>query len=91
MPDTVIISAMGVLTAMIAVLTPIFKLNSSIVKLNITLDHMLENDRVRDKRITQHGKEIEAIIERQRENEKELSNHDILIQELRSDVDRLKD
>ena len=47
--------------SLVAVVTPIIKLNSSIVKLNTTLDCILKDDKNRDERITNHGKEIDNL------------------------------
>lgn len=47
--------------SLIAVVTPIIKLNSSIVKLNTTLDCILKDDQTRDERISNHGKEIDDL------------------------------
>lgn len=54
-------------------------LNENIIKLNVNFENMLENDKVRDLRISTHGKEIDKIIERQRDNEHELANHETRI------------
>lgn len=58
---------------------PIEDLNISITKLNINFQHMLENDDVRDKRIENHGKEIDALKEKQIINEKILNEHEFRI------------
>ena len=47
--------------SLIAIITPIVKLNSSIVKLNTTLDHIIKEDKTRDERISNHGKEIDNL------------------------------
>ena len=57
-------------------------LNKNIIELNVNFKNMLENDKVRDNRITKHGQEIESVIERQRENEHELANHETRISSL---------
>lgn len=56
---------------------PLDELNENIIKLNTNFENMIKNDAVRDKRIEKHGMEIDGIIEKQRENEKTLSNHEI--------------
>lgn len=61
---------------------PINDLNLTITKLNVHFEHMLENDEVRDKRITKHGQEIEDIQERQRGNEMKLQDHEYRIKKL---------
>lgn len=55
---------------------PIEDLNVNIVRLNTNFEHMLESDKIRDNRINKHGEEIDEIIEKQRENEKQLAKHD---------------
>lgn len=65
---------------------PIEDLNASIVRLNINFEHMLENDKIRDGRITKHGEEIDHILEQQRENEKTLVKHDLRIGSLEKRV-----
>lgn len=82
MSDTNLIAFLGALVSMIAVITPVLRLNGSIVKLNTTLEHVLANDHIRDKRLETHGKEIDRIVERQRENEKALSNIDLRVKVL---------
>ena len=59
--------------------TPMMKLNSTIVKLNTNFENMMENDRNRDRRIDKHGQEIDEIIEKQRLNEKILDRHELRI------------
>ena len=61
---------------------PLNELNITITELNTHFKHMLENDEVRDKRITKHGEEIDAMKERQRTNEKRLENHEYRIDRL---------
>ena len=57
-------------------------LNENIIKLNVNFENMLQNDQVRDKRIEKHGKEIDDIIDRQRDNEHILANHEGRIKSL---------
>lgn len=79
MSDTSILALLGFVTALIAVIAPVMKLNTNIVRLNTNFEHMMKNDDVRDKRIENHGKEIDKIIEKQRTNEKILDLHEIRI------------
>ena len=46
---------------MIAVMTPIIKLNGSITKLNCSIDTLNENMATNEKRITEHGKQIDGL------------------------------
>lgn len=56
---------------------PLDELNANIIKLNANFENIMKNDAVRDKRIEKHGMEIDSIVEKQRESEKILSNHEI--------------
>ena len=79
MEDKEIIALLSFLGAIIAVVTPMMKLNATIVKLNTNFENMMENDRNRDRRIDKHGQEIDEIIEKQRLNEKILDRHELRI------------
>ena len=57
-------------------------LNENIIKLNVNFENMLQSDQIRDKRIEKHGKEIDDIIDRQRNNEHILANHEGRIKSL---------
>lgn len=61
---------------------PIEELNLSVTKLDASINHMIENDTVRDKRLTKHGSQIDEIVERQRMNEKLLAEHELRIRNL---------
>lgn len=58
---------------------PIEDLNANIVRLNANFENMIESDKIRDTRIGKHGQEIDEIIEKQRENEKQLVKHEYRI------------
>ncbi len=58
--------------ALIAVITPIIKLNSSIVSLTVKIDNLVNDLTRNEKRITEHGKEIEVL-------EAKVQNHDLRI------------
>lgn len=47
--------------SLIAVMTPIIKLNGSIVKLNTTLDCILKEDKARDEQIKANEQKIELL------------------------------
>ena len=49
---------------LISVLTPLFKINSNITRMRDSIDSMLERDRIRDERITLHGKELDEVVRR---------------------------
>lgn len=48
---------------------PIEKLNVTITRLNTNFENMLANDKVRDKRLETHGKEIDALKENVHDHE----------------------
>lgn len=57
-------------------------LNENIVKLNMNFEHMLENDKIRDKRIEKHGAEIDQTKDRVSEVEHMQKNHETRLQAL---------
>lgn len=57
-------------------------LNYNIIKLNASIEHMIELDQVRDRRITKHGEELDAVKKRQTENEFTLQDHESRIKGL---------
>lgn len=65
MTDEMIMTILGVIVALIAVMTPMFKLNSNIVRLTTVVERL--EDLVKEKtdkldtRVTAHGKEIDAL------------------------------
>lgn len=61
---------------------PIEELNISVTKLDASINHMIENDSVRDKRLSKHGVQIDEIIEAQRKNEKVLAEHELRLEML---------
>lgn len=79
MEDKEIVALLALLGSMIAVITPIIKLNATIVKLNANFEHMMEGDKNRDKRIEKHGEEIDEIVKKQQLNEKVLDRHELRI------------
>lgn len=66
---------------------PLEDLNINIVRLNTNFENMLEQDKIRDNRISKHGQEIEEVIEKQRINEKTLSNHELRISYVEKKLD----
>lgn len=79
MSDEMIMAILGVIVALIAVLTPIFKLNNNIVRLTTVVER-LENlvkektDKL-DTRVTEHGKEIDAL-------KVDVEKHDLRLKQL---------
>lgn len=65
----------GVLVSfMIAVISPILKLNKSITELNCTMKTVNENMAKNEKRITKHGEELDELKNRVGSCENDISN-----------------
>lgn len=62
MTDSMIITLVGFIATFIAAITPIFKLNNSITKLNATIDNLYEE-------VVQSKKHIEKLKEKNQEQE----------------------
>lgn len=65
MQDGLIVAAIGVIVGLIAIITPIMKLNGNIVRLTTVVDSLEElvkdkTDKL-DTRITNHGEEIDKL------------------------------
>lgn len=63
-------------------LKPLQDLNANMIELNANFKNMLENDKIRDERITKHGREIEEVKDQQQKNEKILDRHELRISSL---------
>lgn len=74
-----VVTLIGVVTAIV---TPMLKLNASIVALNTTMQEVRKNDKVRDERISIHGKEIDELKFKVNDNAHELANHETRIKGL---------
>lgn len=65
MTDGNIVAAVGLIVGLIAIVTPIIKLNTNIVRLTAVVEQLekLVKDKTDqlDRRITEHGKEIDQI------------------------------
>lgn len=66
---------------------PLEELNINIAKLNTNFEHIIENDKVRDRRINKHGEEIDELVDVQRENEKKLDNHEMRLGRIEKKID----
>lgn len=65
----------GVLVSfMIAVISPILKLNKSITELNCTMKTLNENMAKNEKRITKHGEQIDDLVVRVGDCESDIKN-----------------
>lgn len=56
------------------ILTPILKISSKLTHMSDSIDHMLENDKVRDERIRTHGQELDDIRKQVAEHEVRITN-----------------
>lgn len=63
------------LGALVSIIAPIIKLNSSITALSVTLQNMSDNDNVRDSRLSSHSEQLD-------DHEKRLTEHEIRIKHL---------
>lgn len=77
----IIIGVGSIATVLITVLSPLFKMNSNITSIKNSIDHMLENDKRRDERINNHGREIDAVV-------RQVDKHEVRISALE---DKMKD
>lgn len=68
MNDTNILLVLGFCTTLIAVMTPIIKLNTSITKLNITMENLIKKQSADhenlSERVTAHGRKIDELSEK---------------------------
>ena len=71
------------LAALVAIVSPLLKLNTNIVKLNETMQNMIKRDAERDKRLDKHGEAIDHLnitVEKHQvrlhEVERRLDNHE---------------
>ena len=55
---------------------PMEDLNVSITRLNVNFENMISQDKVRDRRIENHGREIDELVEAQHENDLKFADHD---------------
>lgn len=79
MQDGLIVAAIGVIVGLIAIITPIMKLNGNIVRLTTVVDQLekLVNDKTNklDTRITTHGEEIDKL-------KVDVAGHEVRIKQL---------
>lgn len=61
MTDNAIMALLGFAAALLVVLKPILNLNTSITELKISIDQFRDSVNKLDSRITEHGKEIDAM------------------------------
>lgn len=78
MNDGMIIAAISFLVGLIAVMTPVIKLNSNITRLTVAVEKLEElvkdkTDKL-DQRVTRHGQEIDQLKTKQTEHEERIKN-----------------
>ena len=73
MSDNYIIALIGFLGGLVALITPIIRLNGNITRLTVAVENLeklvKEKTDSLDKRVTEHGKEIDALTVKQAEHE----------------------
>lgn len=78
MQDGLIIAAVSFLVGLIAVMTPVVKLNSNITRLTVAVEKLedLVKDRTDklDQRVTRHGQEIDELKTKTTEHEERIKN-----------------
>ena len=87
MSDTNIIALFGLTVSLIAIITPIIKLNANLVRLNANFENMMKTDEIRDRRIEKHGIEIDEIIKMQISANKIIDSHERRIGKLEDKVE----
>lgn len=79
MQDGMIVAAIGVIVGLIAIITPIMKLNGNIVRLTTVVDQLekLVKDKTDklDTRVTTHGEEIDKL-------KVDVAGHEVRIKQL---------
>lgn len=66
-----VIIAIGTLAS---ILTPILKISSNITHMKASIDHMVENDKIRDERLRNHGRELDEIVKQVERHEIRITN-----------------
>ena len=82
MDETQMIGAVVVgIGALVSILAPLFRINSSITRMQSSVDHMLENDKRRDERINNHGREIDMVV-------RQVDKNGVTIQNMQVQLDK---
>lgn len=66
---------------------PIEDLNINIIKLNANFQNMIDKLNLQQQRIDKHGREIDDVMDKQRENEKLLDKHELRIERIERHLD----
>ena len=67
---------------------PIEELNKTIIELNINFKNMIEQNKIRDDRITRHGRQIDKLEDVVKDNNSRLDIHDTRITHLEKQIKR---
>ena len=78
MTDNMIVAALGFLGALIVVMAPVMRLNSHITELTVLFSELkalvTEKTESLDKRVTEHGKQIDDMKVKQAEHEERIKH-----------------
>lgn len=74
MTDNMIMALLGFAAALLVVLKPILNLNANITELKVSIDAFKVSVDKLDDRITEHGKEIDALKEKVVDHEARIKN-----------------
>lgn len=78
MSDQMVLGIFGVIVTLIAIMTPIIKLNSNITRLTVAVEKLeaLVKDKTDklDERVTKHGREIDELKNKQTEHEERIKH-----------------
>lgn len=67
---------------------PIEELNKTIIELNVNFKNMIEQNKIRDDRITRHGRQIDKLEDAVKDNNSRLDIHDTRITHLEKQIKR---
>ena len=70
--------------SLMSILIPIFKISSNITSMKNSIDHMMENDKRRDERINNHGREIDEVV-------RQVDKNGVTIANMQTQLDRYEE
>lgn len=76
--------------SLMSILIPIFKISSNITSMKNSIDHMMENDKRRDERINNHGREIDEVVRQVDKNGVTISNMQIQLNHHEDRINKLE-
>lgn len=77
--------------SLITILVPILKVSSKITHIQSSVDHMIENDKRRDERINNHGREIDMVVRQVDKNGVSISNMQTQLDRHESRINKLEE